>query len=371
MTRLIDFYRLLGVSETATKEEIKKAYRKKAKEYHPDMGGSNEMFVRLQQAYETLYNDLKREHYDYIYYTRRKGEENNQTKRSKPNYETEGNTSNSTNRKENTDKSNQTNEENKNTKQPNSGKQNNKTGKSPTYASRLINWRSCAVISIVLNFALIFLLIDNYTYIERNSVSNTIETIVEPKENLFSQEDYNRILNDQSILEEQLSTVLGDYNEQADYIEELENKILEMNSIPTESPSINTTEIKKDEEKSPSIQKSFFTFGSTQDEIKQIMGTPDSIIGNMWGYGYSTITFSDGKVSGWSDNSNNLKVNIEKSGSNVSAFTIGSSAQDVVDAMGTPDSIIGNMWGYEYSTVTFSDGKVSGWSNNSNNLKLR
>lgn len=101
------------------------------------------------------------------------------------------------------------------------------------------------------------------------------------------------------------------------------------------------------------------------------MGTPDSIIGNMWGYGYSTVTFSDGKVSGWSDNSNNLKANIEKSGSNVSTFTIGSSVQDVVDAMGTPDSIIGNMWGYEYSTVTFSDGKVSGWSNNSNNLKLR
>lgn len=154
------------------------------------MGGSNEMFVRLQQAYENLYNDLKREHYDNIYYTRRKGEENNQTKGSKFNYETERNTSDSTNRQENTDKSNQTNEENKNTQQPNSGKQNNNTGKSSTYFSRLINWRSCAVISIVLNFALIFLLIVNYTYIERNSVSNSIETIVEPKDNLFSQEDY-------------------------------------------------------------------------------------------------------------------------------------------------------------------------------------
>lgn len=66
-------------------------------------------------------------------------------------------------------------------------------------------------------------------------------------------------MNDNSILEERLSTVLGDYNEQADYIEELENKILEMNSIPTESPSFNTTEIKKNEEKSPSVQKGFFT----------------------------------------------------------------------------------------------------------------
>lgn len=51
-----DCWSILGISAGATEEEIKAAYRNKAKECHPDSGGTTEMFQRLQMAYnEALY----------------------------------------------------------------------------------------------------------------------------------------------------------------------------------------------------------------------------------------------------------------------------------------------------------------------------
>lgn len=48
-------YRALGLDTTATAEEVKRAYRSKVKEVHPDTkGGSEEAFKRVNQAYETL-----------------------------------------------------------------------------------------------------------------------------------------------------------------------------------------------------------------------------------------------------------------------------------------------------------------------------
>ncbi|MFQ5850553.1 MAG: J domain-containing protein [Candidatus Binatia bacterium] len=44
----------MGLSEDATLEEIKKAYYKGAKRYHPDMGGDVQRFKRIQEAYEVL-----------------------------------------------------------------------------------------------------------------------------------------------------------------------------------------------------------------------------------------------------------------------------------------------------------------------------
>ena len=54
------YYEILGVSKTATHDEIRKAYRKKAVKLHPDKGGSEEAFQELQQAYEVLSDDDKR-----------------------------------------------------------------------------------------------------------------------------------------------------------------------------------------------------------------------------------------------------------------------------------------------------------------------
>jgi curved DNA-binding protein len=63
-----DYYQLLGVSKKASKEEIKKAFRKLAMKYHPDKNKDNkeaeEKFKKINEAYAVLSNDEKRKQYD-------------------------------------------------------------------------------------------------------------------------------------------------------------------------------------------------------------------------------------------------------------------------------------------------------------------
>ena len=65
---MIDYYKILGVSEDADAKEIKAKYRKLAMKYHPDRNPDDkkaeEMFKTISEAYEILGDENKRKEYD-------------------------------------------------------------------------------------------------------------------------------------------------------------------------------------------------------------------------------------------------------------------------------------------------------------------
>ena len=64
-----DYYSILGITRNATPAEIKKAFRDKAKVYHPDVSelpDAHRIFIELGEAYEVLKDPESKENYDYI-----------------------------------------------------------------------------------------------------------------------------------------------------------------------------------------------------------------------------------------------------------------------------------------------------------------
>ena len=62
-----DYYEILGISKTDSEEEIRKAFRKKAMDYHPDRNkkpGAEDMFKEINEAYQVLGDAQKRAQYD-------------------------------------------------------------------------------------------------------------------------------------------------------------------------------------------------------------------------------------------------------------------------------------------------------------------
>lgn len=60
----MSYYNILGVPDKATNDEIKKAYRRLASQHHPDKGGDKARFQEIQQAYDTLSDNNRRQQYD-------------------------------------------------------------------------------------------------------------------------------------------------------------------------------------------------------------------------------------------------------------------------------------------------------------------
>lgn len=61
---MVDYYKVLGVEKNASDNTIKQAYKDLAKKHHPDLGGNEEKFKQINEAYDTLKNPETRKAYD-------------------------------------------------------------------------------------------------------------------------------------------------------------------------------------------------------------------------------------------------------------------------------------------------------------------
>jgi DnaJ-class molecular chaperone len=60
----MDYYSILGVPKNADEKAIRKAYKKQSMQHHPDRGGNEEQFKKINEAYQTLKDPQKRAAYD-------------------------------------------------------------------------------------------------------------------------------------------------------------------------------------------------------------------------------------------------------------------------------------------------------------------
>jgi hypothetical protein len=103
------------------------------------------------------------------------------------------------------------------------------------------------------------------------------------------------------------------------------------------------------------------TIGSSEDEVLLVHGTPTRVEDNRWFYGFAELVFKNGRVAEYDNYFGRLKIRVLPSAQSeppIRFFTIGSTRDEVLEAQGTPTSIHGNRWSFDFAVVSFRDGKV-------------
>jgi curved DNA-binding protein CbpA len=339
---MTNYYKVLGVQNFASSNEIKTAYRKLSKKFHPDLNQGDkffeERFKEIQSAYESLNDSNKRKRLDdYLKQT--------ETKHQYQNYQSKND--NETNR---TQKNEQPKEESKNrySQTPTSGaEKDNKRQQEQTTISQNSNINVYFITGIGLFiFFIVYIIFSN-------------------------KKEENNSLNSANITPVISSTY------ESNYIEPSNQEQCETN-VDDNIQSITSNNYNR------------FTIGSTKNEVLNIQGNPtrttkfDMLDEEIWYYNSSSVTFKSGKVDEYSDNSNILKVKYNNETQDVnesqnfnSYFTMGSTKNEVLIIQGNPtrttkfDMLDEEIWYYNSSSVTFKSGKVNEYSDNNNILKVK
>jgi hypothetical protein len=110
----------------------------------------------------------------------------------------------------------------------------------------------------------------------------------------------------------------------------------------------------------------YITIGSSEDEVLLVHGTPTRVEDNKWFYGFAELVFRYGRVAEYDNYFGRLNIRVLPSAQSEQPgrfFTIGSTRNEVLEAQGTPTSIHGNRWSFDFAVVSFQDGKVQSVAN--------
>jgi len=126
----------------------------------------------------------------------------------------------------------------------------------------------------------------------------------------------------------------------------------------------------------PQVPMPYVTVGLTPEEVTTVMGTPLSSTGNSLRYSNAVFYFHKGVVSGWQVDPALIPLHVKlwpsgHAGLHLTAFTIGSSRNDVIAVQGTPTLLSENKMAYGRSEIFFEEGRVIGWNDNHASERLR
>ena len=110
----------------------------------------------------------------------------------------------------------------------------------------------------------------------------------------------------------------------------------------------------------------YITIGSSEDEVLLVHGTPTRVEDNKWFYGFAELVFRYGRVAEYDNYFGRLNIRVLPSTQSEQPgrfFTIGSTRDEVLEAQGTPTSVHGNRWSFDFAVVSFQDGKVQSVAN--------